>query len=258
MPKNNCTSIKTEHLPQCDSCTVRKRALYKRVPSNALSNSQQYRKYQLSLTPKTTLYSAGTRPEFLYTLYEGWIALYQSTSSGKRQIVSFSLPGDFIGFQANGNGKIMHSAISLTDATLCAFPRTRVKQMFKEQPMLTTQLSLMESRDLALCQHHLMSTGRKDSHESVAFLLLELFHRAKQCIPQRFNEEDNSIHFPLTQEDIGDAVGITNVHVNRIIREFIKGGLIDCHHRKLKIINEEKLSEIGDFEIGIISSNFLI
>lgn len=258
MARNNSISIKTEFLPQCESCSVRERALYKRVPKNALINSQQHRKYQLSLTPKTTLYSAGTKPEFLYTLYKGWMALYQSTSSGKRQIVSFALPGDFIGFQANGRGQIMHSAISLTDATLCAFPRTKIKQMFTEQPMLTTQLSLMESRDLALCQHHLMSAGRKDSHEGVAFLLLELFHRAVQRIPQRFDQEDNSIHFPLTQEDIGDAVGITNVHVNRIIRKFIKDGLIDCHHRKLKLINEKKLSEIGDFDIGIISSNFLI
>lgn len=258
MPRNNHISIKTECLPQCESCDVRGRALYKRIPDEALNNSQHYRKYQLSLTPKTILYSAGTRPDFLYTLYEGWIALYQSTSSGKRQIVSFALPGDFIGFQANGKGKIMHSAISLTNATLCAFPRTKIKQMFEEQPMLTTQLSLMESRDLAICQHHLMSAGRKDAHESIAFLLLELFHRANKRIPQHFNKKDNSIHFPLTQEEIGDSVGITNVHANRIIREFIKDGLIECHHRKLKIIDEKELANIGDFDIGIISSNFLI
>ncbi len=258
MPKNNHISIKTEGLPQCISCRVRERALYKQVPTDALVNSQEYRKYQFSLTPKTTLYSAGTRPEFLYTLYAGWMALYQSTSSGKRQIMSFSLPGDFIGFQANGNGKIMHSAFSLTNVRLCAFPRSRVKQMFEEQPMLTTQLSLMESRDLALCQHHLMSAGRKDSHESVAFLLLELFHRAKKRIPEEFNETENSIGFPLTQEEIGDAIGITNVHVNRIIREFMRDGLIHCQHRKLTILNEEKLSEIGDFDVAIISSNFLI
>ena len=258
MQKNNHISIITEHLPQCISCRVRERALYKQVPKDALVNSQQYRKYQLSLTPKTTLYSEGTRPEFLYTLYEGWMALYQSTSSGKRQIMSFSLPGDFIGFQANGSGKILHSAFSLTNARLCAFPRSRVKQMFAEQPMLTTQLSLMESRDLTLCQHHLMSVGRKDSHESVAFLLLELFYRAKKRIPQDYNEVENSIAFPLTQEEIGDAVGITNVHVNRIVREYMRDGLILCQHRKLTILNEEKLAEIGGFDIAIISSNFLI
>jgi CRP-like cAMP-binding protein len=186
------------------------------------------------------------------------MALYQSTSSGKRQIINFSLPGDFIGFQANGNGKIIHSAVSLTNATLCAFPRAKVKQMFQEQPMLTTQLSLMESRDLTLCQHHLMSAGRKDSHESVAFLLLELFHRAKKRIPHAYDKEKNTIAFPLTQEEIGDAVGITNVHVNRIIREFMRDGLIHCQHRKLTILNDDKLSEIGDFDLGIISSNFLL
>ncbi|RTZ63290.1 MAG: hypothetical protein DSZ29_07260 [Aquificaceae bacterium] len=254
---SNRFRIKTQALTQCISCPVRKRALYQKVPECELKHIQSYRQHQMSLTPKTTLYSAGSTPSYIYTLYSGWLALYQNTHTGKRQILGFALPGDLLAFQANAKGAIMHSATTLTDATLCAFPRSKVEDMFNKHPSLATQIAIMESRELAICQHHLMSAGRKDAQESIAFLLLELFHRCRQQIDTSFNKDENSIYFPLTQEDIGDAVGLTNVHVNRVIRQFIHDGIIECHHKKLRILDEERLSKMGEFDINIISSNLL-
>ncbi|HIO93330.1 MAG TPA: Crp/Fnr family transcriptional regulator [Leucothrix mucor] len=254
---SNRSRIKAKPLTQCASCPVRERALYQKIPKSDLNSIQEYRQHQLCLAPKTTLYTSGTMPPYIYTLYDGWLSLYQTSNTGKRQIVGFALPGDLLGFQANAKGKIMHSAITLTDATLCAFPRSRVGEMFNNHPMLATQVVVMESRELALCQHHLMSAGRKDAQESVAFLLLELFHRCRQQLINSFNADDNSVDFPLTQEDIGDAIGLTNVHVNRVIRQFTQDGLIECRHKKLRIIDEDRLSQIGEFDINIISSNLL-
>ncbi|MCK5903503.1 MAG: Crp/Fnr family transcriptional regulator [Cocleimonas sp.] len=251
MPINGIR-IKPRPLTQCSSCLVRGRALYQKVPKDYLNEIQQFRQHQLCLTPKTTLYQSGTVPDYLYTLYDGWMALYQTTSTGKRQILRFSLPGDFIGFQASSTGKILHSAIAITPVILCSFPRSRLKEMLNTQPPLAIQLALMESRDLALCQHHLMFSGRKNAQESIAFLLLELFHRCRLQMPHTFNEAENMIQFPITQEDIGDTVGLTNVHVNRVIRQFTQEGWIECHHKKLRIINEEKLSQIGEFDIGMV------
>ena len=255
---NQRIRIKAPPYTQCSSCPVRNFSLYKEVSDTYLDCTQKYRQHQVCLSAKTPLYIAGTSPEHFYTLYDGWMVLYQTTHTGKRQILRFSLPGDFIGFQANKAGKIMHSASALSNTTLCTYPRSRLKEMLSEQPVLATQLAIMESRDLALSQHHLMSAGRKDAHESIAFLLLELFHRSRQQMPQSFNVDDNSIDFPPTQEDIGDAIGLTNVHVNRIIRQFIRDGLIECHHKKLRIIDEEKLSQIAEFNEGMIAGNPLI
>ncbi len=254
---SNRSKIKTQALTQCISCPVRERALYQKVPESELKHIQSYRQHQLALTPKTTLYSAGSHPAYIYTLYDGWLALYQNTNTGKRQILGFALPGDLLAFQANAKGAIMHSAVTLTDATLCAFPRSKVEDMFNQHPSLATQIAIMESRELAICQHHLMSAGRKDAQESIAFLLLELFHRCRQQISNYFDKDENSIYFPLTQEDIGDAIGLTSVHVNRIIRQFIHDGIIECRQKTLHILDEDRLSEIGGFDINIISSNLL-
>lgn len=237
---------------ECTQCPIRNMALFKGVPLDRLSWTQKYRDQQFVVPNKTVLYDEGSAPSHVYTLFDGWMALYQSSRSGKRQILRFALPGDFLGFQANSNGVISHSVAALSDSIVCGFPRAILKEMFEDQPMLALSLATMESRDMSLCQHHQAFRSRKDAFESIAFLLLELFHRSRRQMSQNYDPENNTVVFPLTQEDIGDAVGLTNVHVNRVLRQFNKIGLIECHHKKLQILDEEKLSEIGEFDESMV------
>lgn len=119
--------------------------------------------------------------------------------------------------------------------------------------MLPLRLASMESRDMSLCQHHQAFSSSKDSHESVAFLLMELFYRIRLQMRHQYDPVTNTIEFPLTQELIADAVGLTNIHVNRVLRQFHKLGLIECRQRKLTILNEESLAELGAFDKSMIS-----
>ena len=79
-----------------------------------------------------------------------------------------------------------------------------------------------------LRQNHLIDTARNSAQQHIAFLLLEPFHRARRQIRNGYDGKTNSIVFPLTREDIGDAVGPTSDHVNRILREMEREGLIRC------------------------------
>ena len=250
--------IRQEPHTSCDQCPVRKMTLFRGIPEQQLEWTKHYRQYQFVVPPKTSLYLEHTKPDYVYTLFNGWMAMYQTSQTGKRQILRFALPGDFLGFQADGRGGISHSVSALTESIVCGFPRDQLKNMFDEHPKLALQLANMESRDMALCQQHQTFGSRKDAHASIAFLLLELFHRTRKQMNKNYNADDNSIIFPITQEDVGDAVGLTNVHVNRVLRKFTKDGLIECHHRKLKIIDEKKLAEIGEFNSDIIAGNPLI
>jgi CRP-like cAMP-binding protein len=148
--------------------------------------------------------------------------------------------------------------VALSESIVCGFPRNRLQEMFEETPSLALRLASMGSRDMNLCQQHQAFRSRKDAYESIAFLLLELFHRTQLHMSHHFDPKTNSVTFPLTQEDIGDAVGLTNVHVNRILRQFHKLNLINCHHKRLQILDEEKLSDMGEFDKSMISSNPLI
>lgn len=251
----NIKPVRIRDKPQteCHQCPIRDLALFQGVPSNRLDWTQKYRDQQFVVPPKAILYEEGSKPKYVYTLFNGMMAMYQTSRSGKRQILRFVLPGDFLGFQAHLDGTISHSASAITETIVCAFPRDTLVDLFENQPMLALRLASMESRDMSLCQHHQAFRSSKDSHESIAFLLLELFHRTRLQMRHNYDPVTNTIAFPLTQEDIGDAVGLTNIHVNRVLRQFRKLGLIECRHRKLQILAEEKLSEIGEFDKSIIA-----
>ena len=239
-------------------CPIRELALFQGVPPDRLEWTQKYRDQQFVVPPKTNLYRERSEPGYVYTLFDGWMILYQTSRDGKRQILRFSMPGDFLGFQTNANGVILHSASALNESIVCGFPRNQLREMFQENPTLALRLASMEARDMNLCQHHQAFRSRKDAYESIAFLLLELFHRASKQLSDSYDADTNSVAFPVTQEDIGDAVGLTNVHVNRVFRQFYKLGLIECRHRRLSILSEAKLAEIGEFDKSMIASNPLI
>ena len=251
----NIKPVHTRNSPhtECNQCPVRDMALFQGVPLSRLEWTQEYRDQQLVVPPKATLYEAGSIPKYVYTLFNGWMIMYQTSKNGKRQILRFALPGDFIGFQANSKGIISHSASAVSESVVCAFPRALLTDLFENQPSLALRLASMESRDMSLCQHHQAFRSSKDSHESVAFLLLELYYRTRLQMSHNYDPVTNSIVFPLTQEDIGDAVGLTSIHVNRVLRQFRKLGLIKCGGKKLQILAEDKLVEIGEFDKDIIT-----
>jgi len=253
--KKKHIQIRKDPQTKCTQCPIRKLALFQGVSPDRLEWTQKYRDQQFVVPAKTTLYREGTVTDYVYTLFDGWVAMYQTSKEGKRQILRFALPGDFLGFQTDQRGLISHSVVAISKSMVCGFPRNRLQEMFEETPSLALRLASMGSRDMNLCQHHQAFRSRKDAYESIAFLLLELFHRTREHMNHHYDPVDNSITFPLTQEDIGDAVGLTNVHVNRILRQFHKLGMIDCHHKRLHILDEEKLSDMGEFDKSMISSN---
>lgn len=257
----NCKAQTTLNPPytDCKQCPVREMALFKGVPNERLEWTQHYRKNQVLIPARTNIFQEGESHDYIYTLFSGWGILYKTVSNnGKRQILRFLLPGDLIGYQTSGTGVAIHSAGTITESILCAFPRAQLGEMLKENPELAIRLLNMESRDMSLCQSHLMAAGRKTAKESIAFVLLELFYRVQSQVKDSYDANTQTINFPITQEDIGDAVGLTNVHVNRVIKELTSGKLITCHKKQLSILNEKKLCEIAEFNPDMISGHPLL
>ncbi len=252
-----CADPQTE----CIACPIRKMALFRGIPEEELGWTQEFRDAQYMLPARETLYREGDTAHSIYTLFDGWVILFKILDNGKRQILRFVLPGDFFGFQVNGTGAAAgytHGALALVESTLCAFPRTRLRSMMEKQPQLAIGLAEMGMHDMTLCQHHLIGTGRKNARESIAFLLLELFYRVRMQMQDGYDKTAASIIFPLTQEDIGDAIGLTSVHVNRVLKELERDKLIHCQRKRLTILDEETLMKIGQFDPGMIEPKELV
>ena len=246
---------------ECKECPIRKMALFRDVPEDELGWMQEFRDSQYLLPARDVLYREGDTAYTLYTLFDGWMILFKILDNGKRQILRFLLPGDFFGFQVSGVGPTgvrMHGSQALMESTLCAFPVTRFRSMMEKQPRLAITLAEMEIHDMNLCQNHQIGTAHDNAQQHIAFLLLELFHRVRKQIQNGYDRKTNSIIFPLTREDIGDAISLTHVHVNSILKEMEREELILYQNKRLSILNEEALMEIGEFDPGMILPKLLI
>jgi CRP-like cAMP-binding protein len=253
--QNRILTIRNQSHTHCSACSIRNLALFRGVPEGQLEWTQHYRENQYTINSGDILFHQGDMTHNVYTIFDGWFVLYQLTNSGKRQIMRFALPGDFIGFQVDSQGKIAHSAQALTSGILCGFSRKKLSDMVEKDSNISASLIVIISRDMSLCQHHFFGMTQKNAIESISFLLLELYHRIKnKSLCNNSLSEKNSIYFPLTQEDIGDATGVTKIHTNRILRQLRDKKIISYYKKRLTILDEGALSEIAQFDINIIKN----
>jgi len=187
------------------------------------------------------LFSQGQRGDAIYRLVSGWVALYNLTADGRRQILQFSLPGALLAFLPAPGAMMNYSAQALTDVVVCVIPHVNLARFSKENPEFGMQLARLISQDRGLAYDNLSSMGQHSARERVAHLLLELFLRYRKRWPGHRGEE---MHLPLTQEQIGDATGLTGVHVNRVLQELREERIVEFHYRRLRILNPDKLVDV--------------
>ncbi len=254
------TDIKPELIPiqhnqtSCSNCSIRRLALFHGVPEEDLSCTQNYRSGQYKLSANREVFRECHHSDFLYTVYLGWIAIYKTLKNGKRQILKIALPGDIIGYQAHNDAAMNYSGISLTDTILCAFTRHDMPELFRKNKNITQRLTELNSRDMNLCQNRLLTIGQHSAIEKIAHFCAELFYRIKTI----YHEPNiNHINFPLSQEDIGDATGLTKIHVNRTLRELRERGLLEISSRTLKVNDIDKLCELGSFDKSTVHTYIL-
>ncbi|MDZ4356204.1 MAG: Crp/Fnr family transcriptional regulator, partial [Variovorax sp.] len=111
----------------------------------------------------------------LFTLYAGWAFRYKTLSDGRRQILGFLLPGDFVGLQDEFADGQTHGVEAVTDATLCAFARERLWALFQTQPRLGYDITWLAAREEKMVDDHLVTAGRRNAGERVAMLLMHLY-----------------------------------------------------------------------------------
>ncbi len=229
----------------CAACPVRKWAICQALPDDELDVVQEFISGERMFPAGVDLFLEGEPWNELYTVLTGWMIMYKLLEDGRRQITKIVLPGDFVGFQPDLEAPMDHSIQTLTDARVCVFPRNHVLELFKEHPDLAIRLTGMISRDVAMAHERLTSVARRSALERVAYFLLELFYRVRL---RHLEPVGSTIPLPLNQEDIGDALGLTSVHVNRTLRELRQKGLIKIAKRTLHVLDPDQLADIAGFE----------
>lgn len=186
------------------------------------------------------LFAEGESDNNLYVVLDGWLFLHRILEDGRRQILDFALPGAVLGFRALPHTPFTFSAKTITSAEVAVIPLDRLNELFHDGSDGATLLLEAASDALLSAFDTLTDIGRRTAREAVAHFLLRMERRARHIVGQ---SSEDSISFPLIQEHIGDALGLTSVHVCRTLGSLRKDGLVEIGHGRLRINDVDGLAE---------------
>jgi len=175
----------------------------------------------------------------LYTVARGWAMRFKALADGRRQILSFILPGDVIGFQAQFFDSAVTSVEAITDVSLCVVPYQDVAGLSQDRPEIALRFAALTADQKRAMEEQLLSLGQRTALERVAALVLDLQGRAEA----RDMVQSDGMPFPLTQQHIADALGISLVHANRTLKRLQRDGLFRIKGRRLQVLDAAALEK---------------
>ena len=190
----------------------------------------------------------GDKPGYVFIVLEGWSCRYKIMPDGARQIIAFMLPGDFCAMHVATLDEMDHSIGTLTECRVATIGRERVDRLLESRPALTHALWRAQLVDEAVMRAWIVSMGRRDSTQRIAHLMLELWARMRSVGLTDGGLNGDRCEMPLTQTVIADAVGLTPVHVNRVLRKLRERGLMELLSGKLAILQPRELACIAGFD----------
>jgi len=186
----------------------------------------------------------GDRPTRSFALLEGFCATYSIIGAGKRQIMNFHVPGDVPDLQSLHLRVLDTSIGTITPCKLGFIQHDVLWALCLKHPRIAAALWRETLIDAAIFRRWLTSLGRRDASARIAHFLCEMVVRLEAV----GLAEDHSCEFPITQNEIGDALGLSLVHVNRTLQEIREAGLIVLRSRRLEVLDWEGLQGAGDFD----------
>jgi CRP/FNR family transcriptional regulator, anaerobic regulatory protein len=228
--------------PWCDECPLRRMPLFRPFNAEQLAFMQGLKvDHRLIPAGEHVFVAGGPRPAF-YTLFSGWAFTYRPLRGGGRQIIHIAIAGDILGFQHPLLPEVSLSACALTDASVCVFPTARMVEL-TSVPGLGHDVAWLIAAEKRRIEEHLAQNSRRSALDRTAYLLCEIHHRVTHL---RGGHSDQPCEFPLTQQHLADALGLTVVHVNRTLRELREAGLADTRRRRLWI-DPARLKALADY-----------
>lgn len=187
----------------------------------------------------------GDRPADCCLIAEGFVCRYKVLGEGQRQIMSFHIPGDIPDMQSLHLGFMDHSLGALTPTVVAFIPHAAVLEVTAAYPEISHLFWRDTLVDGAVLREWLASVGRRSAHQRIAHLICEVYVRLRAV----GLADGPSFELPVTQAELADALGLSSVHVNRVLQDLRQDGLISYRGKFVVIGDWERLQAAGDFDI---------
>lgn len=188
--------------------------------------------------------STGDRPSVCCLIVDGFLLRSKSLAEGKRQILAFHQPGDIPDLQSLYLHVMDHDVSTLGDCVLGFIPHGPLRDVVRRRPKIAEVLWRETLIDAAIFREWICNVGPRSGASRLAHLILEIYTRLKAV----GRAPGASFHLPVTQALLGEAIGMSTVHVNRIVQQLRGEGLLEVSNGVITIYDERKLKAVGDFD----------
>ena len=186
----------------------------------------------------------GDRPSHCCAILEGFACRHKLLEDGRRQIMSFHIAGDIVDLHSFVLGEMDHSIGTLTPCRIACIPHSALGDLMERYPRIARALWRDTLVDAAVFRAWMVGLGRRSSYGRLARLLCEVCVRCKAV----GLGADHSYPLPITQTELGDALGLSLVHVNRTLQELRGNGLITFQAKTATIEDWEGLQRAAEFD----------
>lgn len=221
----------------CEGCKIKQLSVCNVLSAEELNNFRTLG-HSVAFNSKVTLFTQDDPADAVYNLTEGMVRLYKLLPDGRRQIVGFALPGDFLGLALEDNYSF--SADAVTPAVSCRFPRKLFEAYLDTTPALLKRLHQAATYELTLAREQLVLLGRRSAEERIAAFLIGLRDRL-----YRIGYESPTLNLPMSRQDIADFLGLTIETVSRTITKLARDKVILIVPDGIRFLRTEKLETLA-------------
>lgn len=230
--------------PAAKSPLARKLAAYVVLSDTELEILAEFEKRKRRFSQGHDLIYEGQGNQSAYILSDGWACSYKLLPNGSRQIVDFQIPGDFLGLRSMLLRTADHNVEPVTVIEASEITSEDLIEAFSATPRIATAILWATSRDEAMVVEHLVNLGRRDAAQRTVHCLLELGMRLRLV----GIGTASGYACPLSQYLLADALGLSAVHVNRVLRQLREDGLLTFQKGKVEFLDLERLIGFADFD----------
>ena len=222
----------------CANCPLRVMPLFIPFTPEELAFMRQFKLRDEVFRRGEVILHEGTRSSMLYTVLAGMGTRSVLLEDGRRQVINFIFPGDFIGLQSSLMGEMKHTVTATSDVTLCVFDRSRLWDMFRNHATRAYDLTWIAAVEEHFLGETIATLGQRDATERLAWAYLRIWRRLSAVGLLK----DGSVPLPFRQQDIADALGLSLVHTNKTVARIRSLGLASWQGGRLTVASTAGLA----------------